>query len=359
MKTNRPIARSGNGKNSSINPTIPLIIVGIIGVLLYFVGPILPPFLVGALLAWLFNPLITLMVKHKIPRILSVFLVFLVFVFVILVVVLLIVPMLFAQIVKLAHLIPDSIKFLERQVLPGLMNYSIIEPESLKKLLADNWMKAGGAASWVVTVALHSGMTVLGWIGNFLLTPIVAFYLLYDWQRVLDFGRSLIPRRNSALVILFIKECDSVLAAFFRGQLSVMLTLGSIYAVGLTLLGIQVGVLIGLVAGLLAIVPYLGVAIGLISASIVAWVEAGNWHAMLPVVGLFLTVQILDATIITPKLIGHRIGLHPVAVIFAILAGGKLFGFTGVLIALPTAAVIRVLLRFFDKPYRDQLDEII
>lgn len=119
----------------------------------------------------------------------------------------------------------------------------------------------------------------------------------------------------------------------------------------------QVGVLIGLITGLLAIVPYLGVGIGLLSASIVAWVEAGDWHAIFPVLGLFLIVQLLDATFITPRLVGHRIGLHPVAVIFAILAGGKLFGFTGVLIALPTAAIIRVLLRFLNQSYRDHLDE--
>lgn len=354
MQNNLSTNQFGNGKS---NTMVPIIILGFFAAFIYFIGPILPPFLIGALLAWLFNPLVDKLVKRKIPRILSVFLVFLAFIFIILAVLFLVVPIVATQTIKFAYLVPESITFLQKRVLPGLFHVAAIDVNSLKKLFTDNWMKAGNVASWIVTFALHSGMTVLGWVGSVILTPIVAFYLLYDWKQVIQFGRSLIPKKNASSIILFIQECDAMLAGFFRGQLSVMLTLGSIYAVGLTALGMQVGVLIGLITGLLAIVPYLGVGIGLISASIVAWVEAGDWHAMLPVFGLFFAVQLLDATFITPKLVGHRIGLHPVAVIFAILAGGKLFGFTGVLIALPTAAIIRVLLRFLNQSYRDHLDE--
>ncbi|MDX1901316.1 MAG: AI-2E family transporter [Gammaproteobacteria bacterium] len=336
-----------------LNPFFPFIFAGILGTIIYFIAPILPPFLIGALLAWLSNPLVEAMTRRKIPRILAVLLMFLVFLILLLVFLLWVIPLITTQLTHLAHFIPNGIAFLQERVLPGLANFSAIDSNSLQKLLVDNWAKAGGAAGWVLKTTVQSGMTLLKWAGQTLLTIVVAFYLLYDWDRVLNSICAMLPRRRASTVISFAEECDAVLSAFFRGQLTVMLTLGIIYAVGLTLLGIQVGVLIGLVTGLLAIIPYLGVGVGLISASIVAWVQTGNWHAMLPVFVLFLIVQSLDAMFITPKLVGHRIGLHPLVVIFAILTGGTLFGFTGVLLALPAAAVIRVLLRFLNHHYRE------
>lgn len=336
-----------------LNLFFPFIYAGIFVVVIYFIAPILPPFLVGALLAWLANPLVEKMARNKIPRVVAVLMMFLVFLILVLILMFWLIPLIAVQLTHLAHFIPNGIAFFQNRVLPGIANFSAIDTDSLHKLLMDNWAKAGGAAGWVLKTTVQSGMTLLKWIGNIVLTIVVAFYLLYDWHRVLDSTCEALPRKSAATIISFAEECDAVLAAFFRGQLTVMLTLGTIYAIGLTLLGIQVGVLIGLVTGLLAIIPYLGVGVGLISASIVAWVQTGNWHAMLPVLILFLIVQSLDAMFITPKLVGHRIGLHPLVVIFALLTGGTLFGFTGVLIALPTAAVIRVLFSFLNRHYRE------
>ncbi len=336
-----------------MNPCSIIALFVVIGGILYFISPILSPFLVGALLAWLFNPAVARLARWHVPRLVSILLVLLMLVVIILVVVLLVVPLIGTQLIKLLHFIPTIITFAQQNLVPrinhllGADGAQWLDANSLKSMLVQNWMKAGGVVGWAWQTVLRSGMEVLRLAGFVILIPVVALYLLYDWQGVLTGVHSYLPRRFAPTIVALVKECDQVLAAFFRGQLLVMLTLGTIYAIGLSALGMQVGVLIGLVTGLLAIVPYLGVSVGLLSAIIVAWVQAGNWHAIIPVMILFAVVQTCDAMFITPRLVGHRIGLHPVVVIFAIMTGGMLFGFTGVLLALPVAAVIRVLLRFF------------
>ncbi len=317
-----------------------------IAVVLYFISPVLPPFLIGALIAWLCNPLVKWLMRHGLPRIFAVMLIFFLIISAIFTLLFWVVPLVIEQISHFVRFLPTAMAFLQQR-LHALGNFSGIEIPSLKTTLAENWTKAGGVADWVVRTVLHSGMRLLVLFGNLLLIPVVAIYLLYDWEDVLQAMKRLLPERIAPVVIALVRECDAVLAAFFHGQLLVMLTLGCIYAVGLSLLGMQVGVLIGLVTGVLSIVPYLGVVIGLISASLVVLVQTGNWHDVLPILILFGVVQVLDGMFITPHLVGHRIGLHPVVVIFAVLTGGVVAGFTGVLLALPVAALIRVLATFF------------
>ena len=199
----------------------------------------------------------------------------------------------------------------------------------------------------------RSGIAFVTWVTYVSLIPVVTFYLLLDWERLMASLRDLLPRSWEEDTLRLVGRCDEVLSAFLRGQLLVMLSLGVIYGLGLTLMGVRFGVLIGLISGLASIVPFLGFIVGISIALVVAFFQFGTWLALLGVVAVFSAGQVIESTLLQPKLLGDRIGLHPVAVIFAVLAGGNLFGFTGVLLALPAAAVIMVLLRELNERYKN------
>lgn len=338
------------------NKTMPIILGLLFLVSLYYLAPILTPFLVGAILAYLADPLVNRLVRFHIPRILSVVIVFLVLFSVLGLLILLLVPLIQNQMRELANVVPGAIAWLQNTMLPLLKDYfgidEFINIDTLKTTLADNWTKAGGVAAWLWSSVLHSGFAFVEWIAHLVLIPVVTFYLLRDWDKVVNGVRGLLPRSSEPTVVELATECDGVLSAFFRGQLLVMLSLGIIYSVGLSLVGLSVGLMIGLLAGLLSLVPYLGFIVGIVTASIVAYVQFGTFTSVLLVWLVFMIGQVIESTLLTPNLVGNRIGLHPVAVIFAVLAGGTLFGFFGVLLALPVAAVIMVLLRFVHQRYR-------
>jgi len=210
----------------------------------------------------------------------------------------------------------------------------------------------GDAASTVLGKISRSSLGVIAWLTNLVLIPVVAFYLLRDWDRLVAWVDRMLPRSIEPTIAHLAREADSVLGAFVRGQLAVMLALGLFYGVALTLMGLSVGPLIGMVAGLLSFVPYLGFIVGFGSALIAALVQYGDWAHVLIVVGIFTVGQLLEGYVLVPRLVGEKIGLHPVAVIFAVLAGGYLFGFLGILLALPAASVILVLLRYLSERYR-------
>ncbi|MGH8595571.1 MAG: AI-2E family transporter, partial [Gammaproteobacteria bacterium] len=193
---------------------------------------------------------------------------------------------------------------------------------------------------------------LLGWLTFLLLVPVVTFYLLRDWDILVRNIDDLLPRRIEPRVRKIVQEIDAVLAEFLRGQLSVMLALAILYITGLWLVGLDLAFAIGLVAGLVSFVPYLGVIVGVLLAGIAALLQFGElWH-LLGVVAVFGVGQLLEGMVLSPLLVGERIGLHPVAVIFAVMAGGQLFGFFGVLVALPVAAAIVVLLRHSRDEYK-------
>ena len=188
---------------------------------------------------------------------------------------------------------------------------------------------------------------------NFALIPVVAFYLLRDWDLLVERIHNMIPRQFEVTAVNLIKECDEVLSAFMRGQLLIMFLLGCIYALGLSIIGLDLALLIGMLAGLASLVPYLGFIVGILAASIAAVLQFQEPLPLLYVLLVFGFGQLLEGSVMTPMLVGDRIGLHPVAVIFAILAGGQLFGFVGVLLALPIAAVIMVFVRHIYDRYKD------
>lgn len=325
----------------------------------YKLLPILAPFLVSILLAYMGDPVVDFLERYKISRTWGVVFVFIFLSLVLLVLLLVLVPMIGRQLVSLYELTPQLIDWLQGSALPWLqvqlgVSADLSSLDSLKQMLNENLGKTTDLAQLLLSKVTSSSLAFLGWLANMLLIPVVTFYLLRDWDLLVDKLRRLLPRQKEALTVQLVGECHEVLGAFMRGQLLVMLGLGVVYAIGLMGLGLELGLLIGLLAGLASLVPYMGFIVGIGAALVAGLFQFGlNPYPILGIVAVFAVGQLLESMLLTPLLVGDRIGLHPVAVIFAILAGGQLFGFTGVLLALPVAAVIMVLLRHVHELYKE------
>jgi predicted PurR-regulated permease PerM len=228
-----------------------------------------------------------------------------------------------------------------------------LDADSLKEAARGYWKEAGKALLGVLGTVSAGGQAVLSWLMNLLLIPVVTFYLLRDWDRLVEGVRTLLPRAAEPTVSRLTREIDAVLGAFIRGQLMVMLALGMLYAVGLWLVGLDLAFIIGMAAGMLSIVPYLGTLVGVVAAVTAALFQFQDVLHPVLALAVFAVGQSLEGMVLTPKLVGDRVGLHPVAVIFAVLAGGQLFGFLGVLLALPVASALNVLVRYAHQRYRD------
>lgn len=328
------------------------------GWLLWLLTPILSPFLGGMLLAYLGDPLVDRLERWRLSRTASVLVVFALFTLVCLLLLLVPVPMLGRQLVRLSQLMPQALDWLQLTALPWVQLQFGLEDgfwrfDQLKVALGGHLGGTTDLAGMLLSQVTASGLALLGWVGNLLLVPVVAFYLMRDWDLIMVRLRGLLPRRREARIVALTGECHEVLGAFLRGQLLVMLALAAIYAAGLMLVGLELGLLIGLLAGLASLVPYMGFVVGIGAAAIAALLQFGlEPYALLGVAVVFSVGQLLEGMWLTPMLVGDRIGLHPVAVIFAVLAGGQLFGFTGILLALPAAAVIMVLLRHVHELYK-------
>lgn len=338
------------------NKTFVIILILLTGGLLYLLAPILTPFLVGTLLAYLVNPAVTQLMRLKIPRLFSVIIVFVVLFVIIILLILLLIPLIQSQFETLIDVIPNMLAWGQNTILPWLSTTlgirEVIDVAMIKATLISHWPKTGNIASQFINTVVRSGFILAQWLMNIVLIPVVTFYLLRDSKKITHGIRSYLPRSIEPTLIKLLKECDVVLSAFFRGQFLVMLSLGIIYSIGLTAVGLQIGLILGLVVGLISIVPYLGMIIGVTIATIAAFVQTGELKLVLFVWVVFAIGQVIESLFLTPNLVGDRIGLHPVAVIFAVLTGGSLFGFFGVLLALPVAAVIMVWLRFLTKHYQ-------
>ena len=329
------------------------------GWLIYLLTPILSPFLVAMLLAYMGDPIVDRLEKRGLSRTWGVVIDFALFSLLLLIMLLVLIPMLGRQMVRLYELAPQGLDWAQHQALPWVQaQLGLAEGfwrfDQLKQALSGHLGKTTDIVSGLLAQATASSLALLGWLGNLLLIPVVAFYLLRDWDLMLAKLQNLLPRAREGLVVRLVGECHEVLGAFMRGQLLVMLALAGIYSVGLMVVGLELGLLIGLLAGLASIVPYMGLVVGLGAALVAVLFQfgAGDWYPLIGVLVVFTVGQLLEGMLLTPWLVGDRIGLHPVAVIFAILAGGQLFGFTGILLALPVAAVIMVLLRHVHDLYK-------
>jgi predicted PurR-regulated permease PerM len=325
--------------------------------LLWLLAPILTPFVFGAMLGWLGDPVVDRLERMGRSRNTAVMLVFGTMSVLVLLALVVLVPLVEAQIVTLFESLPHYRDWFVGTVLPwlehrtGLELLAWLDPERLFQLVRAHWEQAGGAAATMLGYLSRSGFALLGWIANIVLLPVLTFFFLRDWDLFVGRVAALVPRDHADTVSRLSQESSAVHGAFLRGQLLVMLVLGVLYGIGLSLVGLNLGILIGIVAGVLTFVPYLGPATVILLGGIAALVQYGDWQHLLGVLAVFSVGQVIESYWLTPKLVGDRIGLHPVAVIFAVLAGGQLFGFLGMLLALPVAAIANVLLRYAHERY--------
>ena len=334
---------------NDIRVLLPLALIALAGWLLYLLAPVLTPFLVSGLLAYLGNPVVSRLVRWHLPRPLAVSLVFLLFLLSLLVLLLYLIPAIQNQIMQFIDKMPVYLDWLQNTALPRLQAWLgvklVFNMEMIRKALTEHWREAGDVASSVILYITRSGWSVIGWFANLMLIPVVTFYLLLDWEKAQARALALIPARMQARARELARETDEVLGSFLRGQLLVMLSLAIFFSVSLSFMGLDLALPIGVLAGLVSFVPYMGFISGLLASTLAAYLQFHDALSLLWVAGIFLVGQVLESFWLTPRLVGNRIGLHPVTVIFAIMAGGQLFGFTGVLLALPAAAVLKVWLR--------------
>lgn len=318
--------------------------------LLRALGPILAPFIISALLAWLGDPLADKLEEWHFPRALAVLVVFIATFVVLGLLLLIIAPMVGSEFQALTTRAPQFLVWYQNTATPWLSSHLHVDPDRLRidnltNTITGNSDSVGQFISGTVSTVSHSGRILFTLVITVLLVPVITFYWLRDWDIFKARIASLLPRDHAAGVLGLAHDCETVLAAFFRGQLLVMISLAFIYSIGLSVIGLEGGAAIGILAGLLGFVPYLGIVTGLTLALGSAVLQAGDSWLPLWVLVVFGIGQGMDSFVLTPRLVGGRIGLHPVLVIFAILAGGDLFGFVGVLLALPAAAAGTVFAR--------------
>jgi predicted PurR-regulated permease PerM len=333
-----------------------LILVAFLGWVLYLMGPALVPFVIAALFAYLFNPLVQKLEARGVGRSWGVSLVFLILTLVVVTVVLVLIPFMERQVTRFIEQLPRWTAWARDVAAPWIetrfgLSLDTFDSDGVVSMLQGHWKEAGGFATSVLTKVSKSGFAIVAWLLNLVIVPVAAFYLLRDWNIVVERIHALIPRTIEPVATRLLHESDVTLGGFLRGQLSVMIILGTLYGVGLWAVGISVGPLIGMVAGLISFVPYLGAIVGVGMGVIAALVQYQDSFHVILVLVVFGVGQLLEGYVLVPKLVGDKIGLHPVAVMFAILAGGELFGFVGVLLALPLAAVVMVLLRYAYERY--------
>ena len=330
--------------------------------LMYFLLPVLTPFLVAAVLAYMCDPLVDRLSiwgykKYQVGRTAATALVMLAILGIITLLLLIIIPVLQNQSQLIVERLPDLIANLRSTAEPWLQkNFGIslaIDGTQIQEIITKNWKTAGGLLGGVLQSAGTNSLALIGVIANILLLPVVLFYLLRDWDEMVAGIGNLIPRHVIGKTTEIAREIDQMLAEFLRGQFTVMMLMSVFYALGLWVIGLNSALPIGVIAGLLGFIPYLGPAIGLGLALLVGALQFSSFGQLVPVLLVFGIGQLIESNVITPKLVGDRIGLHPVVVIFALLAGGQLFGFAGVLLALPVGAAIAVGLRHTKDSYLD------
>lgn len=318
------------------------------GYLLYLLSPILTPFLVAAALAYLCNPLVDRLQARKLNRALSTTLVLLGLTLLFLLMVAVMAPLFQAQARLLMQQVPRVAEWGTQTLLPWFsVTFGIDLMRDQADILA--WLKTHTAQLSQLTRFLpkltDSGLALLGFFANLLLIPVVLFYLLRDWHGVIRHLNAWIPARLRDRSDAIAAEIDVVLSEFARGQIMVIVVMCVFYSLALWLAGLHYALAVGLLAGILVFVPYMGVVVGVLLGTLAGWAQFGELAGLIPVWAVFAIGQLLEGMVITPWLVGERVGLHPVAVIFALMAFGQLFGFIGVLLAIPAAATFLVALR--------------
>ena len=318
---------------------------------LYLFSSILLPFFAGMILAYFLDPVADRLERLGLSRLWATVVILISFVMVLVIGLMIIVPVLATQLADFGARIPEYIARLQALVTsidPGWLQQRFgVEPQQLKDALSNMLSQGSGFISTLFQSLWSSGKTLIDIAGLFVITPVVAFYMLLDWDRMIRKVDSWVPRDHVDTVRKIASDINAATAGFVRGQGTLCLILGVYYAIGLTLIGLNFGLLIGLFAGLISFIPYVGSLVGLVLAVGVALVQFWpEWHWIVAAAVVFFSGQFIEGNILQPKLVGSSVGLHPVWLMFALLAFGFLFGFVGLLIAVPAAAAVAVLVRF-------------
>lgn len=348
-------------KRENLLPDYRVILLGGLFLLVvYLLLPIMAPFLIAAIFAYICNPLVDRLAQVRLwqftlGRTVASLLVMLMLIAIICILLLIVIPMMQKEFMLIMEKLPSYITGLRTRIEPWLLqHFGIavdIDAAKVQQVISSNWKSASDFVGKFLLALSDHGLALFAWLANLVLIPIVLFYLLRDWHDILNRFDQLLPRRWYAKTVEIAREVDMMLAEFLRGQLSVMLLMSAFYATGLWLSGLELALPIGLIAGLLGFVPYLGIGTGMLLAALASVLQFTTFAQYVPVIAVFGIGQMLESMWLTPWLVGDRIGLHPVMVIFALLAGGQLFGFTGILLALPVSAAIAVGLRHAKRAY--------
>jgi len=324
-------------------------------VFLYLIRGILLPFVVGMFAAYFLDPVADRLEKRGFSRNLATLLITGGLLLTLIVLCIVVPPILFDQLSGLLTALPEYIatfkSYYNRQVSQLLGVLPPAEVANIKQAAAET---AGGIFTFIssfITGIFHSGFMIVNVIALILITPVVTFYLLRDWDNMVARFDALLPRQHAAVIRQQLTIIDQTLAGFLRGQFNVCLLLAAYYAIGLSLAGLKFGLIVGVVTGFLVIVPYIGAISGFILGMGIAFYQFDNYADIMVVLAVFGIGQALETYFLTPRLIGEKVGLHPVWIIFGMLTGGALFGFVGVLLAVPATAVIGVLIRFATERY--------
>lgn len=319
--------------------------------LLALLGPVLTPFLLAGILAYMLNPLVARLCARGLGQLPAVLLVMTAALGLLVLLVLTLLPLIREETRQLMDRLPDLLNVVNDQLAPwlkekfGIRLKVYLTPTALRQLISSNWDSVQDILTNLLGSAASGGQVLLQVASTLLLMPVALFYLLRDWNGLLGRLEHLIPRRWHERTVTLARDVDSVLAEFLRGQLLVMALLAAYYSAALALTGVNFALPLGLLTGLLVFIPYLGFSTGFLLALLVALLQVEGWAPIIAVLAVFGLGQLLESFILTPYLVGDRIGLHPLAVIFALLAFGQLFGFFGVLLALPASAALLVALR--------------
>jgi predicted PurR-regulated permease PerM len=319
---------------------------GLVGAaLLLLLGPVLTPFLAAAILAYVLNPAVDALERLRLQRPLAVLLVLLGLGLVLAAIALIVVPILTDELPLLRQRLPTLLAKIDNSIGPWLRQMGLggrLDFPALQQALASKLAGNDGTGAAILTWLRVGGSALLGWVATLVLIPIALFYLLLDWHSFIQRIAETIPRRWIPLVTDMAVEVDTLLAQYLRGQLLVMLLLAAYYASALSIAGFDVALPVGLLTGLLVFIPYIGFGLGLALAIIAAVLQFDGWQGLIIVAGVYGFGQFIESFFLTPRLVGERIGLHPLIVIFALLAFGQLFGFVGILLGLPASAILSV-----------------
>lgn len=315
----------------------------------YVLRSVLLPFVAGIIIGYLLDPLADKFTRLKMNRTCATVLVLIIMMLIIIPSILLLVNVIDDQLSTFIRVVPNYINSLLQKADPLLTNlktlFPTLEADKIREYINNNMANNLKLLGKILRSLISGGMAIVNLISLLLITPVVAFYMLRDWDKFIEKVRSLLPRKSKKAIEEQAKEIDRMMAGFIRGQLSVCVILGSFYALGLHLVGLDLGLLIGFISGIISFIPYVGTISGFIISLALAFAQFDSMMPIISVIIVFAIGQFLEGNFLTPKLVGENVGLHPVWVMFALLAGGVLLGFLGLMIAVPTAAIIGVLLR--------------